>query len=366
MTKTQKKGMAMMTMFKMIPVGCLLTAVLLGLCGCDKGPTLSELEAKERSSRLFANAMDDLNAGRMDHAIAGLEQVVRQEPKSYSAHFQLATLLQDVRKDFIGAIAHYRDYLAMRPASDKATVAEDRLKICETMLSAEYIRKAGGSATDKLASDNEKLMKENATLIAQLKKMEVELASAKKQLDKLTAESKMHKRLLSKLDAEDLASAPNRASSAKEALAELRALEAEEKRRRIRPTDAELLDEDETPPPAVGSLDEVKKLIADADREAKTDAKKPQAKKPPKDKLLASAGKSAEGGLPGLFAGKQTKKTDSAARPETYVVQDGDTLFKISTKFYGGNHMWRKIRDANRVTIPADGRVRVGQEIKLP
>lgn len=346
--------------------GCLLALLAVGFWGCDKGPTLSEVEARERSSRLFANAMDDLNAGRTDAAIAGFEQVVRQEPKAYSAHFQLATLLQDVRKDFIGAIAHYRDYLAMRPSSDKATVAQDRLKICETLLSAEYIRKAGGSATDKLSSDNEKLMSEKAALVAQVKKMDVELASAKKQIDKLTAENKMRKHLLEKLEAADITSAPNRAStSAKEALAELKAMENEEKRRRIRPTDAELLDEDETPPAAVGKSDEVKKLLADADRETKADAQKPQAKKAPKELLLAGDGKTPEGALPGLFSGKQ-KKSDSAARPETYVVQDGDTLFKISTKFYGGNHMWRKIRDANRAVIPQDGRVRVGQEIKLP
>ncbi|MGN0851883.1 MAG: LysM peptidoglycan-binding domain-containing protein [Kiritimatiellia bacterium] len=346
--------------------GWLLAALLAGFCGCGReGASLAELEARERSSRLFANAMDDLNAGRTDHAIAGFEQVVRREPNAYSAHFQLATLLQDVRKDFIGAIAHYRDYLAMRPASDKATVAQERLKLCETLLAAEYIRKAGGSVSDKLSRDNEKLMAEKAALAVQVKKLEVELASTRKQLDKLAAESEMRRRLLAKLDAGESASAPNRALSAKEALAELKALEAEEKRRRIRPTDAELLDEDDAPAVALGKSDEVRKLVADAEREAKADAGKPQAKRPPKDKLLAADGPSS-GGLPGLFTGKPRQKKASAARPETYTVQDGDTLFGISTRFYGGNHMWRSIRDANRATIPADGRLRVGQEIRLP
>ena len=78
---------------------CLALAGLALACGCDRGPSLSEIEERERTSRLYTNAMDDLQAGRMDAAIKGFERVVLEEPKSYSAHFQLATLLQDVRKD---------------------------------------------------------------------------------------------------------------------------------------------------------------------------------------------------------------------------------------------------------------------------
>jgi nucleoid-associated protein YgaU len=47
-------------------------------------------------------------------------------------------------------------------------------------------------------------------------------------------------------------------------------------------------------------------------------------------------------------------------------VQDGDTLFKISQRFYGSAKMWRSIQEANRAVVPADGRLRAGQVIKLP
>ena len=121
---------------------CGLAAVCALAVGCDRARELSEKEALERSTRLYSNAMDDYRAGRLEAAIKGFERVVLDEPKSYSAHFQLATLLHDVRKDYIGAIAHYRAYLALRPASDKANVATDRVKLCETLLASEIIKKA--------------------------------------------------------------------------------------------------------------------------------------------------------------------------------------------------------------------------------
>ena len=47
-------------------------------------------------------------------------------------------------------------------------------------------------------------------------------------------------------------------------------------------------------------------------------------------------------------------------------MQPGDTLSKISRRFYGSPAKWRAIREANKAIIPFDGRVTVGQEIRLP
>jgi nucleoid-associated protein YgaU len=64
-------------------------------------------------------------------------------------------------------------------------------------------------------------------------------------------------------------------------------------------------------------------------------------------------------------AAKHEKKP-SDGRPETYVVQDGDTLYRIAQRFYGNIKAWQKIRDANKTIISNDGRVRAGQKIRLP
>jgi len=61
-------------------------------------------------------------------------------------------------------------------------------------------------------------------------------------------------------------------------------------------------------------------------------------------------------------------KPEAEARqiPETYVVQEGDTLYGIAKRFYGRLSAWRRIRDANKTMISTDGRVRVGDTLKLP
>lgn len=371
--------------------------LLATFCGCDKGPSLSEIEARERTSRMYTNATDDLQAGRMDAAIKGFERVVLKEPESYSAHFQLATLLQDVRKDYIGAIAHYRSYLALRPASDKATVAQDRMKLCETLLSAEVLRKAGGSASGKLAADNEKLAAARDSLEAQVKKLETELERAKKDIARLESEGASKSRLLRKLSEADDVRA-SKTSAVKEALAEIRAERDEAQRRRLKPTDAELLDEPDdgsTTEDRIRTSQDVRKLkseLAAMDRDgrprkldvssAKLDDVSPVLSRPDAGGTVRSAAeKSASGqdvsrakksGKPSSLdavlgsATQKKPKATAGGRPETYTVQQGDTLFIISKRFYGAPNKWKAILNANRAMIAPDGRLRAGQVIKLP
>ena len=49
-----------------------------------------------------------------------------------------------------------------------------------------------------------------------------------------------------------------------------------------------------------------------------------------------------------------------------FLVQEGDTLYKIALRFYGRVAAWRLIRDANKTQISNDGRVRAGQTSTLP
>ena len=374
-----------------------LASLLVVFCGCDKGPSLSEIEARERTSRMYTNATDDLQAGRMDAAIKGFERVVLKEPESYSAHFQLATLLQDVRKDYIGAIAHYRSYLALRPASDKATVAQDRMKLCETLLSAEVLRKAGGNASGKLATDNEKLAAARDALEAQVKKLETELGKAKKDIARLEAESASKSRLLQKLSEADEIRG-SKTSAVKEALAEIKTEREEVQRRRLKPTDAELLDEPDgeaATEDRIRTSQDVKKLkgeLAAMDKSGKPqkldvsqakmdDSASVQPRPDVSGSVRAATGKTNAGqesakdaksgrssSLDAVFgsASQKKSKTTGGDKPETYTVQPGDTLFIISKRFYGAPNKWKAILNANRAMIAPDGRLRAGQVINLP
>lgn len=351
-------------------------ALLVGLAafaaGCDRNMSISEIEARERTSRLYTTAMEDLQAGRTDPAIRGFEHVLAQEPRNYSAHFQLATLLQDIKKDYIGAIAHYKSYLLFRPTSDKATIASDRMRVCDTLLGAEYLRKAGGKPTEKLTGENEKLEADMRKLREQVKRLEGQLSQAQERVEQLTAANKRYQRQIASIGADADGGAPRKDVTTKEALAELKALANEQQRRKLRPTDAELLDDD-SPPEERPLLAEAKRLKEESEKDEKDEKDAPRKAVSPAQgaKLSAVAAAAppamgtAGGGAFESFWGNKGEQKKSG-RPETYVVQPGDTLSKISRRFYGSPAKWRAIREANKAIIPFDGRVSVGLEIKLP
>ena len=50
----------------------------------------------------------------------------------------------------------------------------------------------------------------------------------------------------------------------------------------------------------------------------------------------------------------------------TYTVQKGDTLEKISKRFYGSTKKWRRIYNANRGVLKSPDRIRPGQKLTIP
>lgn len=50
----------------------------------------------------------------------------------------------------------------------------------------------------------------------------------------------------------------------------------------------------------------------------------------------------------------------------TYVVQRGDTLSKISLRFYGSTKRWKDIADANRDTVTNTNQLKVGTKLIIP
>ena len=51
---------------------------------------------------------------------------------------------------------------------------------------------------------------------------------------------------------------------------------------------------------------------------------------------------------------------------QTYVVQSGDTLSKISQKFYGSASQFMKIFEANRDKLSDPNKIQVGQKLTIP
>ena len=307
------------------------------LTACDSR-TAAEFK-QERANRQYQAAMADYSAGRLDAAISGFEKVLRSEPGNTSARFQLACLLQDRRHDNLGAFCNYREYLQQVPDSDKAKMAKERLAICERALAEELAKKMNLIGDSAIAEEIEHSRKE----LADMKKKKDEVAAKLKEsvegASKLKSENERLRKLLASLGGES-GGAPEKTdvvSSVKDLL------------------------DDEPAAPTVAALDEAKLLnaLAEADDDVGTASSLlPTQAADAKEKKKASedAAKKAK-------AEREAKKD---AIPDTYVVQEGDTLYKIALRFYGRTSAWKMIREANKETITTDGRVRTGQTLKLP
>ena len=359
----------MMTMTKMMTTTrnssvAAFCALALVLAGCDRGELpLTETEARERTSSAYAAAMEDLQAGRIDHAIEGFQKVIRAEPRSLSAHFQLATLLQDAKQDYIGAIAHFREYRALRPGADKASLAKDREELCLRLLAAQLQKTATpGEVEAALKAENEKLSAELKKLKAENIELSAALTDSKKNAKTLGEQVASLRKMVEGIGASAEADDDKRPKSI------------------INPSDAALLDDedDSRPIDRIAMSEDLKSLKLEDEGGTKAPFKadsglgagEESGKSP-----FASTGKkvdkdSGQRSFDSLFAGagqkKDKDKNSDNSRPASYTVQQGDTLFRISERFYGSSSHWRKIREANKATVPPDGRVNAGQVILLP
>ena len=310
----------------------LLLAVSM-LTACDN-EIVKELK-EERAHRLYQEAMSDYSAGRMDAAVEGFKKAIAKNPGNASARFQLACLLQDHAKDIMGAICCYRDFILLQPDSDKAKLAKARLAICERLLGDELSQKAGGT---EVAEKFAKAMSDLKVLEAARTKLAADLEAQKEMNAKLASENERLRTLVASLQGETPAE--------KEDKVELTSIK-------------ELLDDDEPEKPASDIFADVKNLNAAADDEERVSALGASIlPTQPKD---AKAQKRAE-----EESAKKAREVSKSERPATYIVQDGDTLYKIANRFYGRTSAWKLIREANKGIISSDGRVRAGQEIRLP
>ena len=384
------KGMMPMNrLFNALPV--LVLAVTVAGCGRVARQELRE----DRAGHLYKAAMADYTAGRIDAAIDGFEKVVRATPGNASARFQLATLLQDRRKDYLAALCQYREYVLQSPKSDKADLARERAAVCERQFVASVLEKLkdgeGPVAAEiaRLKSEVEKLSQDNA-------KLREDLATALQDVESSKRESERVRRLVTSLGDEESTERPA-FFSAKDLLdteeegpsrpdmSVVKDLLSEESHER--PMDLSgaksLLDDESSGRPDLAAvkglvdeesssrpdMSEARRLISEA-KEESVDRVKLSAD----IAMLVADDKAEERKTPFDVAPKKPKSSAPVApkdplheqRPDEYVVQEGDTLYKIAMRFYGKRSAWTKIRDANKTVISMDGRVNAGVTIKLP
>lgn len=323
---------------------------LMTLVACDKLET-AEFK-KERLAHEYREAMNDYQSGRLDSAVSRFQKICEEDPSNASARFQLACLLQDHAKDYLGAYCAFHEYKMQCPESDKAVLAKDRLVICEHELAKSLAESHGLKMTEENRRTIERLkenIKTHETKEADLAKNVETLSIRNRQLIEETVRLKELMR--------------DQAEAAKDHLATAGDL-AEAK---------QLLDDAESA--IAGDVSEAKELLAEDDALAEEAVSKDQVsvakamldEDPMDDKpLIQQAPDAKEKRDAAKMKLVTTVKTKPNEIPDTYVVQEGDTLYKIAVRFYGTSSAWKKIREANKAIVSSDGRVRKGQKLTLP
>ncbi|MBP5226433.1 MAG: LysM peptidoglycan-binding domain-containing protein [Kiritimatiellae bacterium] len=397
--------------------GMLLTAVW----GCSRHEPVARIERQERGMALYREAIAEEQAGNLDGAIRLLKQLLASEPQIFSAHFQLATLLQDYAKDYVGAIHHYIAYLELRPDAEKAsvplpsgttlgkdagksvtemrTLIQERIRRAKELLAPQLLTELGdsveGVSQAHLMRENERLNGQVKTLTVEKSALTREKEDALTKVKSLQDEADRLRRLITRMRGDmEAETAPAPRKTVKAETPEKPAESPAARRSALQ----QLREEAESLGAAVPKPDEPKKaepvatskpralpkpeaapktpVVKESDlsavkREALAEiekTEKPADPKPaPEEEKGVEAPADARDTLNALLGRGPKRETKSS--PESmrvYVVQPGDTLFRVSERFYGDTTKWKKIRDANRTRIDPDGRIRAGQSILIP
>ena len=306
---------------------------------------------EERQSRAYQEAMADYTAGRLDAALAGFENVIKADGDNASARFQLACLLQDYKKEYLGAICQYREYIRLARNSDKAALAQERMALCEGSLArvlAEKYALVGGAAQEKESARVRRKLDETDKRLAEAAKA---LEEAERRMTNLERENARLRSMVSRMSREDDEAQDAAPKGAKSLASAHELLEGDED---DAPPEIDAPAPDETDEAPIGrSLEDAKALLEDDD-DGGTASTLLDPATPPAAQKLTDLGK------------KDEAPRADFGRPETYVVQEGDTLYKIALKFYGKTSAWEAIRKANKAKITTDGRVKSGETIVLP
>jgi tetratricopeptide (TPR) repeat protein len=154
-------------------IWCLSATVL--AAGCKR--SVAWLDQRDRSLPLVQRAAERAAAGDAESAIRLYAKALEQAPDAARAHLDLAFLLHDYRKDYIGAVYHYRRYLELRPATEKNDMVSERIRLAEQLFAANVL------GPNRLAEAISKLQRENRALRADVEDLTRRLAISRQGSD---------------------------------------------------------------------------------------------------------------------------------------------------------------------------------------
>jgi len=158
-------------MFLVNPRGWALALICLGASGCfpsGRNPLEEQKEPHFLTGKARVNTLD------YKGAIKAFEKALEANPRSASAHFELALLYEKNETDFAAAIYHFEKYLELRPNMDNAEIVRQRVIACKQELAKSV---SLGPVTQTMQRDLERLTAENREMRRQLEAWQAYYAS---------------------------------------------------------------------------------------------------------------------------------------------------------------------------------------------
>src|SRR2546425_5364254 len=118
--------------FLRVPRGGIFSLLLcLGLTGCFLA---GENQLDEQKEPHFLTGRKRLNSMDYKGAIEAFERALEANPRSASAHLELAVLFEQQETDYAAAIYHYERFLRLHPQSEKAKPVAEHINTCKQEL----------------------------------------------------------------------------------------------------------------------------------------------------------------------------------------------------------------------------------------
>ncbi len=143
-------------------------ALTLG-AGCSRRvPSLDRADSLDASAR---DAAHRAARGDTAGAVRSYRKALASNPDLARAHLDLGILLHDADIDPVGAIYHYREYLRLRPDTEKRAMVQERMRVAGHRFAAGVLRP--DAAARRLAE----LQEENRSLRTKITNLTAEVAA---------------------------------------------------------------------------------------------------------------------------------------------------------------------------------------------
>jgi len=139
-----------------------MVLICLGASGCfpaGRSPLDEQKEPHFLAGKARVNSLD------YKGAIEAFEKALEANPRSASAHFELALLHEKGETDFAAAIYHFEQYLRLRPEAENTEIVRQRVIACKQELARTV---SLGPVTQTMQRDLERLTAENREMRRQL------------------------------------------------------------------------------------------------------------------------------------------------------------------------------------------------------